>query len=296
MLTKTFRLALVTCLLASVGLVGEPAAAQEPKKVLLFTHVLAARHASLPTVEEVVVELGKRSGDFEVTALGGYNHETEDVDLSFFSADYLRPYDAVMFMTSGELPFDDSQKQALLDFVREGKAFIGVHSAAATNYTWPEYGEMLGGYYQIAGANNRVQMLTVEDTEHPATKFLGDSWPLAAEFYSIGRGVWGPSRPEENRNSFGTPITWALTRDRVHVLLSFDTERSDLSSERGKVRGGDYPIAWCQEYGEGKVFYTALGHRQGLWRNLVFQEHILGGIRWALGLEPGDATPSGERR
>jgi hypothetical protein len=54
---------------------------------------------------------------------------------------------------------------------------------------------------------------------------------------------------------------------------------------------GDYPIAWCKQVGQGKVFYTALGHRDQVWTNLQYQAHILGGIKWALGIEPGDAQP-----
>ena len=281
----------VALVVAGLHLATDAPGAQTRKRLLVMTHTMAARHMSLANMEATMQALAERSGDFKITSHRGYTLESEDVDLSWFTADYLSDFDGVMFMTSGELPLDANQKQALLDFVRNGKAWMGAHSAGATNYTWPGYGELLGGYYEIAGSNNRVQILKVEDQDHPATGFLGLFWPLAAEIYTIGHEVWDPSRPDENRNSFGTPIPVAFSRQRSHVLLSLDSALSDLTDQRGKVTGGDYPIAWCHPYGEGRVFYTALGHREGLWNNLVFQEHVLGGVRWALGLEPGDCSP-----
>jgi type 1 glutamine amidotransferase len=77
-----------------------------------------------------------------------------------------------------------------------------------------------------------------------------------------------------------------FSRERVHVLLSIDSELSDLTGQPEMVKGGDYPQAWWREFGEGRTFYTSLGHRDDLWSNdPVFRAHILGGIRWALRLE-----------
>ena len=77
-----------------------------------------------------------------------------------------------------------------------------------------------------------------------------------------------------------------FSRDRVHVLLSLDTEKSDITAFPDVVRGGDYPQSWWRDYGKGRSFYTSLGHRDDIWSNdPVFRAHIRGGIRWALRLE-----------
>jgi type 1 glutamine amidotransferase len=77
-----------------------------------------------------------------------------------------------------------------------------------------------------------------------------------------------------------------FSRERVHVLLSIDSEVSDLTGQPDLVKGGDYRQAWWREFGKGRPFYTALGHRDDIWSNdPVFRAHISGGIRWALGLE-----------
>ena len=121
----------------------------------------------------------------------------------------------------------------------------------------------------------KARILVVDDSKlmrKAALKMLGDEFEWIDEFYQY--------KPE------------SISRDRIHVLLSVDTEKSDLGPQRGMEKNGDYPLAWCRQVGKGRSFYTALGHREDVWTNPKFQEHLLGGIKWALGLEPGDATPS----
>ena len=74
-----------------------------------------------------------------------------------------------------------------------------------------------------------------------------------------------------------------------------------MSAEKGtfdpaKVvrEDGDYAISWCREEGKGKVFYTSLGHKKEVWEDERFQKHLVGGLKWAMGLAPGDATPTGK--
>ena len=185
-----------------------------------------------------------------------------------------------------------TQKKSLVDFVRSGKGIAGFHCATLTLYNYPEFGEMLGGYYlrSIVPTNRvaqKVGILKVEDQKHPATKMLGASWTINEEFYEFGTTVWDASRPNENVSQVGRlPIPLAFTRDRVHVLLSLDTEKMDVSDLPQIKKGGDYPQAWSREFGKGRIFYTSLGHREDVWTtDQMFRAHVLGGIRYALRLE-----------
>ncbi|PYJ92568.1 MAG: ThuA domain-containing protein, partial [Verrucomicrobia bacterium] len=72
---------------------------------------------------------------------------------------------------------------------------------------------------------------------------------------------------------------------KVHQLFYLDKHPNN------KQEAGRFPVAWCKNYAQGKVFYTSLGHREDVWENKRYQAHILGGIKWALGLEEGDASP-----
>jgi len=61
-------------------------------------------------------------------------------------------------------------------------------------------------------------------------------------------------------------------RPRVHVLLRLDA---------GSVGGsGDFPLAWVQSYGEGRVYYNALGHFAETWSDPRFQQQLAAAIRW----------------
>jgi type 1 glutamine amidotransferase len=283
-------------LLVAASVLALPAAArsQAPphKKLLFLTHAALYKHSSLEPAEKAVAEWGKPSG-FDVTTLKGYEQDSRAIDLSILTREYLNSFDGLMLMTNGNLPLTPAQKASIVEFVRAGKALVGVHCATLTLYDYPDFGDVLGGYYlrsiiptsQIA--QGRIGVLKIEDQNHPATKMLGPSWPINEEFYEFGHAVWDPSRPTENVSQVGRlHILMPFSRDRVHVLISLDTDRTDLDGLTGIVKGGDYPQAWTRTFGRGRAFYTALGHRDDVWTNdPVFRAHVVGGIRWALGLE-----------
>ena len=261
------------------------------KRILFLTHAGLYKHPSLAPAELAVTAWGK-TGGFDVTTRQGYKEDAAALDMSFLTPEYLASFDGLMLMTNGNLPFTPAQKRAIVDFVRNGKALIGTHCATLTMYDYPEFGEVLGGYYlrslvpTAAVASGKVGVLKVEDPSHPATRMLGSTWPLNEEFYEFGHAVWDARTPTENVSQVGRlPILLPFSRDRVHVLLSLDTDRTDLS-DLPNVAKGDYPQAWTRTFGRGRTFYTALGHRDDIWaHDAVFRAHVTGGIRWALGLE-----------
>jgi uncharacterized protein len=230
---------------------GEP---QQPTKRLLYlTHTAGFRHDVLPASHTVVRSLADSSrGAFEVTI-------TEDC--SAISVTGLRRYDAVLFYTTGELPLDDAQKRALLDFVRAGNGFAGVHSASDTFYQWPEYGEMIGGYFDGHPWHEEVN-IRVEGPRHPATAHLPGNFAITDEIYQFKN--------------------WS--RDRVQVLLSLDPTSVDLNAAGVNRTDRDFALAWTRSYGAGRVFYTALGHRAEVWSDERFQRHLLGGVHWVMGM------------
>jgi hypothetical protein len=268
--------------------VGVPVATQAPakKRLLFLTHAGLYKHTSLGPAERAVTEWGK-AGGFEVTTAEGYKQEAAQLDLAFLTPEYLAGFDGLMLMTNGNLPLSEMQKKGLLDFVARGNAFIGVHCAALTLYDYPAFGDLLGAYFRRSLRQNAIVVLNVEDTTHPATRMLGGSWPIVDEFYLFGTAPWEAGRPKDNIDVlFGNKIPMGFSRERVHVLLSLDTAKTDIKNLPDVVRGGDYPQAWSRDYGKGRSFYTSLGHRDDIWSNdPVFRAHVVGGIRWALRLE-----------
>jgi uncharacterized protein len=277
--------------LSVIGRAEAPQSAPGVKKLLFLTHAALYKHSSLEPAEAAVTAWGKTAG-FEVTTLQGYKQESRSLDLSFLTPEYLNAFDGLMLMTNGNLPLTPAQRQSIVDFVKGGKALIGVHCATLTLYDYPEFGDVLGGYYLRSLvptdmiAKGKIGVLKVEDSNHPATRMLGPSWPLNEEFYEFGHAVWDAGKPTENVSAVGRlHILMPFTRDRVHVLLSLDTDKTDLS-DLPNVPKGDYPQSWTRTSGRGRTFYTTLGHRDDIWaHDAVFKAHVTGGIRWALGLE-----------
>lgn len=218
--------------------------------ILMLRHSAGFEHSYLPDAEVALKQLGQDNG-WQVNT----THRCE-----LITAENLEKLDMLIFATTGNLAFDDAQKQALLDFVRGGKAFFGIHNATDTCYDWPEYGEMLGGYFAGHPWHQEVNVI-VEDTNHPATRMLGDSFKVVDEIYTY-------------RN-------W--DRSTTHVLMHLDNSSVDIS--KGNRDDNDYALGWCHTYGQGRVMYTAFGHPDVLWHQEWFLEHIAGCIRWAGGLE-----------
>ncbi len=216
-------------------------------KVLMSRESKGFEHSYLPHAEVAVKRLGQQSGLYEAVTTARSR---------LITAESLAGFDVLIFATTGELPLDEGQKQAVLDFVRGGKGFVGIHNATDTFYEWDEYGEMLGGYFAGHPWTQEVTV-NVEDPDHPAVAMLDESFQVFDEIYTF-------------RN-------W--DRDKTHVLMSLDNDSVDLS--KGNRDDGDYALGWCHHYGEGRVIYTALGHPDGLWEQDWFLDHILACIKWA---------------
>ena len=240
------------------------AAPAAPKRVLYITTSAGFRHDSIPMSQAVMRELGERSGVFEVVS---------SEDLSLINAETLRGFDVLYFFTSGELPLSDQQKADLLAFVRGGKGFGGVHSATDTLYTWPEYGDLVGAWFNGHPWAQDVAV-QVEDRDHPITRGFGASFRIADEIYQFRD----------------------FSRDRVHVLLSLNTTSVDLSAPGVANPNGDFPLAWYRDYGDGRVFYTALGHPVETWLDERFQTLLTNAIKWLAGEKPLFRPPEAARR
>ena len=230
------------------------------RRILFVTHSAGFRHDSIVVARQSLQQLE----GLDVTS-------TED--LSVITADGLRPYDAVFFFTSGELALSDRQKQDFLAFVRDGgKGFGGAHSATDTLYSWPDYGDLIGAYFD-GHPWAQEAAINIEDAEHPISRQLAPSFRITEEFYQFR----------------------AWSRDRVRVLMTLDTRTVDLQAPGVNRTDGDFALAWVKNYGRGRVFYTALGHFDDTWRDPRFLAMIRNGLLWLAGEIPGDATPRAAR-
>ncbi|MDB6024874.1 MAG: hypothetical protein JWM68_1097 [Verrucomicrobiales bacterium] len=235
-----------------------------PKKLLVVTVTTGYRHGSIPTAEKVLGEMAKKSGAFTVD----YVRQSEGTDVATVAKEVtekmtlenLKKYDGVIFAnTTGDLPLPD--KEGFINWLKSGKAFIGMHSATDTLHSFPPYIEMIGAEFSHHPAITEVECINL-DPAHPACKALPKTWPVTDEIYMFK----------------------SYDPKKVHLLLKLDKDPGN------KAQAGEFPIAWCSEFGKGKVFYTELGHRDEVWNDENYQKHVLGAIKWALGLEKATDT------
>ena len=165
---------------------------------------------------------------------------------------------------------DAQQKADFLSFIREdGKGFLGSHSAIDTFYKWPEYGEMVGGYFDGHPWNQFQAPIIVEDRDHPATKHFPPTFTILDEIYQV--------------------------RDYslycVRVLMRMDPNQIDLARKGVKRTDKDFAVTWVRNYGKGRVFYSTFGHRDEVWERPDVQKMWVEAIKWVTRLTEGDATP-----
>lgn len=242
---------------------------EKPKRNLLFIgQAKGYQHEAISTAMATLYNLGRSSGKWntvlrtDCTAITKKPLKWEAKNLDF--------YDAIVFFTDGDLDMDTSQKADLLSFVRDdGKGFIGIHSAAITFTSWPEYGQMLGGYFDGHPWGQFNAPLAVEDATFPGMKNFPTKFTLFDEIYQIKD----------------------YSRKDVRVLLSLDASKLDLTRKGMKRTDGDFAVIWAKTFGKGRVLYNGLGHVPAVWERPDFQKMWLEMVQWSMGLIPGDATP-----
>jgi type 1 glutamine amidotransferase len=246
--------AMIGKLLTALLLVPAPAvAADDPYEILVFSRTAGFRHDSIAAGTQAIRDLGA-AHDFAVTA-------TEDP--AVFTRASLARFKAVVFLSTTGDVLDAGQQAAFERYIRRGGGYVGVHSAADTEYDWPFYGELVGAYFDSHPAIQPATMV-IEDRAHAATAHLPQRWERTDEWYNYRTNP----------------------RAKVHVLATLDE-----SSYTGGGMGADHPLAWCRPFDAGRSFYTGAGHTIASYADPAFRTHLLGGIRYAAGATNADCRP-----
>lgn len=274
-------------LLAFVAAACVSAAEVPARKILFFTKssgwehdVISWKKGQPSFAEKQLLEMGKGRGwVFEFSKDG-----------SKFSPEYLAQFDALVFYTTGDLcspgtdkqpPMTPAGKEALLAYIRGGKGFVGIHSASDTFHTdnesqkgperFANHGEKADAYVRCLGAEfivhgaQQVATNRVIDPAFPGFAGLGPTFAFTEEWYSL--------------KDF---------RDDLHVLTVIESP----AMKGDMYKRPPYPNTWARAEGKGRVWYTAMGHREDVWTNPIFRNALVGGIQFALGDAKGDLTPN----
>lgn len=260
------------------ALPGEaPAKAQKPRKLLVCTLATGFVHSSIPVGARTFELMGKKLGTWDTVI----SHDKE-----IFAPEKLAEFDCILMQsTTGSLfgvkgnqsPEDkahnDMLRKSLLDFVSSGKGLVGVHAASDCSYDWPQYGELIGGYFN--GHPWGKVTYAIDDPTSPLTAMFPSNFELSDETYTFKQAPF--------------------SRDKLHILAHIDYSKlSDADrAKENRPYDHDYALSWIHEYGKGRVFYAAHGHREDVYWNPVMLKHYLAGIQYAMGdLKANDAPSS----
>jgi len=229
---------------AGVGLDAAPTA----DRMLVYTKANAFWHRD--DIALASIALPGRMGP-----LGVETDITDDG--AVFTAENLARYRAVFFMyTSGNDVLDVAGKEALEAYVRAGGGWLGIHSAADTEYSWPFYGELVVAHFKTHPATQQA-LIRVEEPAHPTMANLPVEWRFLDEWY------------EYRTNPRDTP--------GVQILATVDE-----STYSGGMMGADHPMMWCHELLGGRAFYSGIGHVSDAWRVPEFGTMIDNAVKWVM--------------
>ncbi len=269
-------------------------APQGVRHVLVLCKAAGWVHTSIPLAAKMVEYLGDKTGAWTTTIT---------YDPATITAENLKQYDAIFLdSTTGEFLDDPNDKavsnarrQALLDFVKGGKGLAGVHAATDSYHTsgrpaspgaeptsitgtWPEFNEMIGGYFKFHWSYPTLIPVKIDDPNSPLTSMF-------------------PARGYEIVDETYTFVQDSFSRKRVHVLTSVNYKKmsaEDKAKEPAASRrtDGDYALSYIQHVGNGRVFYEAHGHDEKIYFSRPWVAHMLAGIQYAIGDLKADDSPS----
>ena len=240
------------------------------KRILVIGQTKGFEHDSVPDAMGTIWKLGHETGlwdtyirtDTELITKGKVGPNGKNLD----------DFNALVFAsTTGELELTDQQKKDMMAFIHDdGKGFVGVHAALDTNYKWPEYGEMIGAWFDQHPWSTFWAPIINEDPNFPAVRHFPQEFMKRDEIYQ-------PSKE--------------FSREKVHVLLRLDERKLDYNNPRVHRQDHDFAVAWSKMYGKGRVFYSTLGHTNEAWNDPDIQKMYFEAIKWVLGLTEGSTEP-----
>jgi type 1 glutamine amidotransferase len=233
-------------------------------------------HDSISHALATVEQIGRKSSDYvtilatdsqlitkaQIAGTGRY----EGRGVNARTLDY---YDAIFMLPSGYGVLSDQQKKDLLAFVHDdGKGLVVGHATGVAFTNWPEFGEMVGGYMDSEfNANARV---IVEDPKFPGAMAFGGTTFMFNDQHPVLKAPY--------------------SRDKVHVIMRLDPTSLD-EANRARRPDGDFPQVWAVQYGKGRVLNIGWGHPESTWDDPRFQNMVVEGIKWAMGVTKADVTP-----
>jgi len=263
---------------------GKPSV--EPKKertVVVFSRSWGYKHQVIPYGKKAFELIGSKSGAYKAVVSD---------DVSLFEPEKLDNFDAVVFNNTNNeiflpenfdslsieekekaIKYDALLKKSFVEFLKAGKGLAVMHAGVASFRKWDEFGEIIGARFDNHPWNSGSTVtLKVDEPDHPIVKaFEGKPFEVTDEIYQVKA---------------------PYSRDKLRVLLTIDTTQTDMTVKNIHRTDGDFAMSWIKNYGNGRVFYNALGHERHIFWDAAILRHLLDGMQYVIGDLECETTPS----
>jgi type 1 glutamine amidotransferase len=257
-------------------------APQKLRRVLIFSLSWGYKHSMIPFGKEMFRIMGEKTGAFETIISD---------DPAMFEPDNLNQFDAVIFNNTNNeifLPenfeelsedekykakiYDTRLKDSFVEFLESGKGLVVLHAGVASFRNWPEFGEIIGARFDNHPWNaGSTVTIKVEEPQHPLVHaFPEDFFQVTDEIYQV---------------------KFPYSREKLRVLLSIDTSRTNMTVNNINRTDGDFAMSWIKKYKNGRIFYCAFGHEKHIYWDKSIIQHLLDGIQYVIGDLEADAQP-----
>jgi uncharacterized protein len=225
-----------------------------PFKVLILSTTLEFHHDSIPECQALVAALG------QLDPANTWTTQIEPDNLADFTADGLKPFRLIFACNPTGVVFSGNAKvadkagamKAFTDYVTNGGAFVGVHSATdfekTNGFPWA-INTLLGAFFDHHDADGTQGSVTLDANagNHPVLKGISSNYSTQDEWYYMSRDV--SAQP-------GFKILQRLAKD-------------------------NRPVSWVKDVGTGRMFYTIRGHAKSVYAEKEFKTLVQNGIMWA---------------
>ena len=236
--------------------------AQTRKKVLAWADTLTAyQHDSISHALAVMERVGRESGAFDLYLRTDSQWITrKPVPPPARNTHNLNDFAAIFYFGTGD-NLTPQQKKDLLAFVHDdGKGFVGAHTGDDAFFDWPEFNDMIGGWFDGHPWGVFDAPIIMEDRDFPAMKHFPEKFTFRDEIY-------------QHKD---------FSRDKIHVIARLDASKLDYTKPNIHRQDHDFPVAWSKSYGKGRVFYATFGHAAETWDKPEIQKLYLEAIKWAM--------------
>ncbi|MEH6407174.1 MAG: ThuA domain-containing protein [Leeuwenhoekiella sp.] len=254
----------VTCFIFMCMLFSNTVFAQKQFKVLLVTETAGWHHES---IDNGIVAIN------ELAATHNFDVDRQQ-DAIKITEEGLKPYDAVIFLSTTADIFDEDEQKAFEKYIESGKGYVGIHAASDTEYDWEWYTKLVGRMFHIHPAQQTAK-LKILDHNFPGLEHFPDTLLWTDEWYDFSKENVDNLQylVAVDENSYNPVVTWQ-NRD-------LDPKTGEMVDRSSNGMGALHPISWYHEFDGGRAFYTALGHIPKVYENQWFLDHLYGGIYYA---------------